>query len=149
MALGAAIAVGIAGYIFTQTGNDAEDATDDERKETVDESQSESKFKIGDGHKDNGEDSSNDGIYWLKSLSGVPQTSSILSSNDDSKTAIEPDKKEDHSKPASTESEKKEEKSKKDDSHKDVVTPNTNTGDVYASPVTEYEISKKNPKDGA
>ena len=44
---------------------------------------------------------------------------------------------------------KKKEETKKDENHNDDVTPKTNTGDVYASPVTEADISKNNPKDDA
>ena len=136
IALGAAIAAGIAGYIFTQTGSDGEDATDDQAKMTEEESYPASKLKTNNDQMDNGEDSS----------------------KDDEKDTIETNKKEHDVKPASNDSEKNEEKTdgekkeedtKKDENHNDDVTPKSNTGDVYASPVTEAEISKKNPKDDA
>ena len=127
IALGAAIAAGIAGYIFTHTGSDGEDTTDDQAQKNEAESYPASKLKTDNDQMNNGEDTS----------------------KDDEKDAIEPDKKEEDVKPASTDSEKKEEKTKNDDNHNDDVTPKTNTGDVYASPVRESDISQKKPKDDA
>ena len=70
-------------------------------------------------------------------------------SSKDENDAIDPNKKEDDVKPASIDGEKQEEKMKSDGNDKanDDVTQKTNTGDIYASPVTESDISKMNPKD--
>ena len=117
VALGAAIAAGIAGYIFTQTKSDGEDSTKDQAKKNEEENWPTSKLKTVNHPIDIGEGSSKDV------------------------------KKDDDVKPASTDGEKKEDKTKKDDNQDDDVAPKISTGDIYASTVTETDISKKNPKD--
>ena len=117
VALGAAIAAGIAGYIFTQTKSDGEDSTKDQAKKNEEENWPTSKLKTVNHPIDIGEGSSKDV------------------------------KKDDDVKPASTDGEKKEDKTKKDDNQDDDVAPKIRTGVIYASTVTETDISKKNPKD--
>ena len=117
VALGAAIAAGIAGYIFTQTKSDGEDSTKDQAKKNEEENWPTSKLKTVNHPIDIGEGSSKDV------------------------------KKDDDVKPASTDGEKKEDKTKKDDNQDDDVAKKISTGDIYASTVTETDISKKNPKD--
>eukprot|EP00091_Calanus_sinicus_P002415 TRINITY_DN12452_c0_g1_i1.p1 TRINITY_DN12452_c0_g1~~TRINITY_DN12452_c0_g1_i1.p1 ORF type:complete len:148 (-),score=84.80 TRINITY_DN12452_c0_g1_i1:71-514(-) len=123
LALGAAIAAGIAGYIFTQTGSDGEDATEDQTEKNEKESYPASKLKTNIDVADIDEESSKD-----------------------EKDVIDFNKKEDDVKPESTAGVKEEERMKNDKANED-VTPKAKTGDMYASPITESDIFKKNPKD--